>query len=213
MMLKRTALVAGLAVLAVAWAMLILGNKASFSIHMMVHMAVVAIAAPLLAAGITGTRFDLVAHSRFLTPLTASMIEMVIVWGWHSPAAREAAEGSNLMRMAEQASFLMAGLILWLSCLGGTTFERDTRRLAGTMGLLFTSMHMTLLGALLALSPRPLYGAGEVTCFGISLSAGQDQQIGAVVMLLVGAAVYLAGGVALLGRTLVAPPAEGRGGQ
>jgi cytochrome c oxidase assembly factor CtaG len=58
-------------------------------------------------------------------------------------------------------------------------------------------MHMTLLGALLSLSPCPLYGAGEVTCFGAVLDAGQDQQVGGVVMLLVGAVVYLAGGISL----------------
>ncbi len=63
-------------------------------------------------------------------------------------------------------------------------------------------MHMTLLGALLALSPRPLYGEGEVSCLGVTLSAGVDQQAGGVVMLLIGAAVYLASGVALLARTL-----------
>jgi putative membrane protein len=63
-------------------------------------------------------------------------------------------------------------------------------------------MHMTLPGTLLALSPRPLYGAGDVGCFGVTLSPVIDQQDGAAVMLLVGAAVYLAGGVSLLAGTL-----------
>ena len=62
---------------------------------------------------------------------------------------------------------------------------------------------------LLALSPRPLYGDGFVTCFGTTLSAGEDQQVGGVVMLMVGAAVYLAGGVTLLARTLNAPSPSG----
>jgi putative membrane protein len=66
-------------------------------------------------------------------------------------------------------------------------------------------MHMTLLGVLLALAPRPLYGQGEVTCLGLTLTARQDQELGGVLMLLVGAAVYLAGGVALLARLLAAP--------
>ncbi|MFD1746774.1 cytochrome c oxidase assembly protein [Rhizobium helianthi] len=202
MRFRKACLILGCLVLAAAWITLILGNKESFSIHMIVHMAVVAGAAPLLAAGLAGGRCDFVSRGRVLTPLLASMIELVVVWGWHSPAARDLAAGSALVRGLEQLSFLLAGLILWLSCLGGAGDEKESRRLAGTLGLLFTSMHMTLLGALLSLSPRPLYGDGEVTCFGVPLSAGQDQQIGAVVMLLIGAAVYLAGGVALLGRTL-----------
>lgn len=211
MRFRRISLLIGLLVLASAWMTLILGNKQSFSIHMIVHMAVVAGAAPLLAAGLAGGRYDFVSRSRILTPLMASIIELFVVWGWHSPAARELAEGSGLVRGLEQASFLIAGLVLWLSCLGGAGEEKDGRRLAGTLGLLFTSMHMTLLGALLSLSPRPLYGEGEVTCFGVPLTAGQDQQVGAVVMLLVGAAVYLAGGVALLGRTLNQPSPRASG--
>ena len=61
---------------------------------------------------------------------------------------------------------------------------------------------MTLLGALLALAPRPLYGDAAVTCLGVVLAPAVDQQVGGTVMLAVGAAVYLAGGLALMARTL-----------
>jgi putative membrane protein len=61
---------------------------------------------------------------------------------------------------------------------------------------------------LLALTPRPLYGTGEVSCFGVALSAQQDQELGGVVMLLVGAAVYLAGGLTLFARMLATPSRE-----
>src|SRR5690606_35959190 len=101
---------------------------------------------------------------------------------------------------AEQATFLAVGIRLW-----STAFDAPRERThaaSGAAALLLTSIHMTLLGALLALSPRPLYGAGEVTCFGIVLDAGQDQHIGGVVMLMIGAIVYLAGGLSLIGRLL-----------
>ena len=61
---------------------------------------------------------------------------------------------------------------------------------------------MTLLGALLALASRPLYGTGDVTCFGLVLGATEDQALGGVIMLMIGAAAYLVGGVLLLGRLL-----------
>jgi putative membrane protein len=206
---KRVMFGCGLLVLGAAWTLLVLENAASFSVHMITHMAVVAGAAPLLALSISGSRYDRVATSRILTPLTASLIELIVVWGWHLPALRALSESSVVFRVAEQACFLTAGLILWLSCFGGSGEARDERRLGGTLGLLFTTMHMTLLGALLALSPRPLYSDGFVTCFGTTLSAGEDQQVGGVVMLMVGAAVYLAGGVTLLARTLNAQSPSG----
>lgn len=201
--MKRVALIAGLVLLAILWSgILPFSDRASFSVHMVVHMGVVAGAAPLIALGISGTRFDFTMGSVWLTPLLASVFELFAVWGWHIPVMRALSENSILFAGLEQVVFLGAGLTLWLSCFGGAISGREERRLSGTFGLLFTSMHMTLLGALLTLSPRPLYGNGEVSCFGIPLTASADQQMGGVVMLLVGAVVYLAGGVSLLAGTL-----------
>jgi hypothetical protein len=82
--------------------------------------------------------------------------------------------------LIQQASFLVEGALIWDAC-----FRHNEGSLAGTIGLLFTCMHMTLLGVLLALAPRPLYGNGDVTCFGIFLPAAVDQQIGGIGMLMV----------------------------
>jgi len=214
--MKKAALVGGMVMVFVLWGILLpFADRSSFSVHMIAHMGVVAGAAPLIAIGLSGTRFDFSAGRLWLTPLTASLVELFAVWSWHIPAMRALSESSPLIAALEQAVFLAAGLSLWLSCLGGAATGREERRLAGTFGLLFTSMHMTLLGALLALSPRPLYGEGEVSCLGIMLSADVDQQAGGVIMLLVGAVVYLAGGVALLARTLndQVPEPSGRNGR
>ena len=53
-------------------------------------------------------------------------------------------------------------------------------------------MHMTLLGALLALAPRALYQ--HATHFP-GLTQLEDQHLGGAVMLIVGGASYLAGGL------------------
>jgi putative membrane protein len=209
--MKRAALIIGLLMLAIIWGgPLFAAGETSFTAHMMAHMGVVAIAAPLIAFGLAGTDWDFSRRSRLFSPLPASLLELVVVWAWHAPALRALAETSPVAAAAEQASFLVAGLILWLSCIGHSGHDRNERSATGAFGLLFTSVHMTLLGALLALTPRPLYGAGEVTCLGVTLSAGQDQALGGVVMLFVGAAVYLAGGLALLARLLAAQDARGR---
>lgn len=201
--MKRMSFLLGLIVLAILWCGPLLGAyRDSFASHMLAHMGVVAIAAPLLAIGITGSRFDLFSRSSVSVPVIASVVELFVVWLWHAPAMRALAERSLLITGAEQASFLIAGLFLWLSCLGHDRSDIAARSGAGAFGLLLTSVHMTLLGVLLALAPRPLYGFDDVTCLGITMSAQGDQQTGGVIMLAVGATVYLIGGVFLLGRLL-----------
>ncbi|TDK39591.1 cytochrome-c oxidase [Rhizobium deserti] len=210
--MRTSTLVLGFVLLLAFWFLLLpFADRAAFSVHMIAHMGVVAIAAPLIALGLSGTRLDYTADRTWLTPVLASVLELFAVWGWHVPVLRQLSEGSGLVAALEQIVFLGAGLTLWLSCLGGAASGREERRLAGTFGLLFTSMHMTLLGALLALSPRPLFGEGEVSCLGLTLTAAQDQQAGGVIMLLVGAVAYLAGGLALLAGTLNRPLQTGEG--
>lgn len=180
----------GAATLAAAWAgplPTLAGHL--FSAHMAMHMAVVAVAAPLLALGVDPARWPRL--DRLPAPLPASMIELVVVWVWHAPALRHAAHGSALVLAVEQASFLGAGLLLWLSVLG------RGRGAAGVVALLLTSVHMTLLGVLLTLATRPLYDR--------DVAALPDQQLGGILMLAVGGVVYLVGGLYLLAGLLRAP--------
>lgn len=195
------ALPAGLLVLLLAWGgpvWALLGP--SFTGGMVMHMAVVAIAAPLLAVGLGGGRFDLTRRvPRLASPLGASMLEFIAVWGWHMPGPHAAARGSLLFLVLEQLSFLLAGLLLWQASLGtGTRQTSQNSQAGGIVALLLTSMHMTLLGALLALAPRPLYD--HVACLGLTVL--EDQSLGGVVMLLVGGAAYLLGGLTLAARLL-----------
>jgi putative membrane protein len=181
-------LLAGLAALALIWTSPLLGpDRDSFTAHMLAHMGVVAIAAPLIALGLPRLRPPIGA-------VPASILELAVVWLWHAPALRAAAEVSPAVTALEQATFLAAGVLLWRASLAAGA--------AGAFALLLTSMHMTLLGALLSLTPRPLYGEGAVSCLGLSLAAGQDQALGGTLMLLIGAGVYLAGGLALMAGEL-----------
>lgn len=188
----------GLGALAAAWALPLGGLlPGPFSAHMLRHMLLVAVAAPLLAAALARSAPGLTLRmAASCPPILASLIELLLVWGWHAPVLHEAAQGGGLARAAEQASFLLAGFWLW-----GTAFARDEAgRLArapeGILALLLTATHMTLLGVLLALSPRLLFGHEA------HLS---DQELGGVVMLTVGGIAYLAGGLVLLAKLLRAP--------
>jgi putative membrane protein len=159
---------------------------------MTMHMLVVAVAAPLLALGAAGTRLDPARRwPGLFAPIPVSLVELVVVWVWHAPALHHAARSHGIAFIIEQATFLAAGLALWISVFGGDRPRSPNRTGAGIVALLLTSMHMTLLGALLALSPRALYAHG------IATHALDDQHLGGAIMLVVGGASYLAGGVAL----------------
>lgn len=200
--MRRLCFAAGLLLLAAIWLGPLLGAwRESFAAGMVAHMGVIAVAAPLLAIGLPA-RWRPGASMPASLPVLASLFELVAVWGWHAPAMRAAAESSTAATVAEQASFLAAGVFLWATSFAAPHERRHAA--VGAAALLLTSIHMTLLGALLALSPRPLYGTGEVTCFGTVLDASQDQQLGGVIMLMAGAVAYLAGGLALCAR-LISP--------
>lgn len=178
-------------------------SHTSFAAHMTMHMGVVAIAAPLLSLGVAGGRFDPVRRaSRVFSPLLASLVELVVVWAFHAPALHHLARHASGMRVIEQGMFLASGLFLWLSIFGGSAARREERLGEGVLALLLTSMHMTLLGALIALPNRVLF-AHESS--GAGASALEDQQLGGAIMLLVGGVVYLTGGLWLSARLLRAP--------
>ena len=149
-----------------------------FPAHMLRHMALVAVIPPLLIAGLPPIPAPPV--------LLAALIEFAAVWGWHAPALHEAAYFRPSIFVLEQASFLAAGLITWASAL------RAPEPLAGAGGMLLTSMHMTLLGALLILSPTALY----------AYCGPEEQQIGGMIMLGIGTPAYLLGGLWLIARAL-----------
>lgn len=200
--IQRGSLVCGLIVLGTVW----MGplpelSRQSFAAHMTMHMLVVAVAAPLVAFGMAGRRIDpLRERPQLFSPIVASVFEFVVVWAWHAPALHHAARHSTALLAVEQISFLVVGLLVWLASFGGRADQRRQRAPAGIAGLLLTSMHMTLLGVLLALAARPLYPhAGLVP---LRLTALQDQHLGGVLMLTFGGVAYLAGALVLLAGLL-----------
>jgi putative membrane protein len=201
--MRTAALLLGLVTLAVTW----LGPlpalaAADFSAHMTMHMSVVAIAAPLVALGIAGSRFDPVYRVSWLfKAIPISLVELMVVWAWHTPALHHAARHSAAGLVLEQGTFLASGLLVWIASVGGAPDDRD-RQASGVVALLLTSMHMTLLGALIALSPRPLFGHGVAEDVALA-----QQHLGGAIMLLVGGVVYLAGGIWLSARILRRPAA------
>jgi putative membrane protein len=201
-LMRTVSLVTGLLVLAVAWGLLPFVVPKAFYAHMIMHMGVVAVAAPLIAIGIAGSKWDpVVGYSDWFPPIPISLVELVVVWAWHAPALHHLARHTVLGTIVEQSMFLACGLMLWLSAFGGSRSLEANRCATGVIGLLLTMMHMVLLGALLALSPRPLYDHPHSHSHA-GLSPLEDQHLGGAIMLIGGGVSYLFGGLWLSFRLL-----------
>lgn len=175
-------------------------SRTAFSAHMLLHLGIVALAAPLLAAGLAraGVCLDGVRNIRGWAALAFSM-EMLVVWGWHVPALHEAAARQVSVFVIQQISFLAVGLAVWL-----LAFAIRSREAMGAIivGFFLSFVHMTMLGVLLLIAPKLIYPAD--LCLGaFGFEQLEDQRFGGVLMAAWGGLVYMLGGVALTARLLL----------
>ena len=139
--MKRLAFVAGLMLLAMIWVGPLLDTwRSSFTAGMVAHMGVIAIAAPLLAIGLPDSWRPGPAMPLTI-PAIASLLELIVVWGWHAPSMRTLAEDSIVGTIVEQASFVTAGILLWVTAFAAP--EAPKHAAVGAGALFLTSLHMT----------------------------------------------------------------------
>ncbi|MBP0483998.1 cytochrome c oxidase assembly protein [Sagittula salina] len=176
----------GLALLAALWLTLPGLAAGSMVLHMVLHLGVTAVGPALLAPAMP-------VRVGPMGLALAAMAEMVVVWGWHLPSLHLWARMTSAGFLFEQASFLAVGLLLWAMVRGAGAF-------GGAVVLMGTVMHMTLLGALIGLAPRSLWG--DICAGHLGLTALQEQQVAGVLMAGGGGALYLAAALARLGRAV-----------
>jgi cytochrome c oxidase assembly factor CtaG len=131
---------------------------------------------------------------RHLTePVTATVIQAVVMWAWHAPALFDLALAHDGWHVAQHVSFIVSSLIFWTAML-------DTRRggyLVSAACLFVTSLVEGALGALMSLAPSPWYSAyAMMGMSGIGLDPTTDQQLAGLIMWIPGGLVH---GLAALG--------------
>lgn len=184
-----------------------------FSMHMVQHELLMVVAAPLfvvarpLEAWTWGLprawRAPLAAAGRWkpaaalwralTAPVGAWLFHAAAVWGWHIPVLFDMALHHEGWHALQHATFLASALAFWWSVVNP---RADTGG-AGLASAFTTMLHTGALGALLTFAPRPWYGLGEgPTRWG--LTALEDQQLGGLVMWVLGGLPYLLAGLALV---------------
>lgn len=161
-------------------------TSALFSARAVHHIALTALAAPLLALALPPRRVP--GGWGVWTGIHAATF-----WLWHAPAAYEAALSSHGIYWAMQLSLVLTALALWRAV-------RAAPVTGAIAALLATMVQMGLLGALLTCSTAPFYAPHYLAPFEWGLTPLEDQQLAGLIMWAPGAGLYLAAALALLGR-------------
>lgn len=189
------------------------------SAHMVQHVLLLLVAAPLLAlsapsstllrgsplalrraSGRWRRRLGLThRHLRALShPVAVSLLHIATVWFWHAAVPYGAALDSHALHVLEHATFLVTGLLFWRVVLGG-------RRGLGTVSpgfavlLVFAmALQSTFLSALLTFARTPWYAGYTATTAPWGLDPLADQQLAGVIMWIPAGMIYLAVALALI---------------
>ncbi len=197
-------------------------SGALFSAHMLQHIVLVGIAAPLLALGFPlgplllglpahwdqrvgrwwqGQRWLQTVWQALTHPLVAWTVQAVTLWLWHIPTLYQQALTHEWLHAVEHLSFVATALLFWW-----IVVDRSRRPQANpllTIGLLFgTALHSGLLGVLITFARQPWYPLYTITGAAWGLTALSDQQLAGVLMWVPTGFVYLGGALTVLYRTL-----------
>jgi putative membrane protein len=200
-------------------------GSALLSAHMVQHLLLIAVAAPLLVLGQpTITLLWALPERRrrqlgrwwhrapglrsiwalLCLPLVAWLLHSAALWAWHAPPLYQAALDAPMLHGAEHLSFLGTALLFWWTVLapgraGAPTIE--SRRAAyglGALSIFALTLQSGLLGALMTFAPSPWYPAyaGRTAPWG--LAPLEDQQLAGLLMWVPGGMIYAAVALGLL---------------
>ena len=203
-------------------------GERSFAAHMLEHELLMLVAAPMLVmarpvatalwalphdwriAWANAGRHGVVAAPwRVLTtPIVATLLQAVVLWLWHAPAAFDLALANPAWHIVQHVCFLVSALLFWWAML-----MARPQRLGVSVGcLFFTATVSGALGALMAFSRGPWYaGYSQLGLDAFGMSPTEDQQLAGLLMWVPGGLVHAGAGIALLARGLVSDTARRSG--
>ncbi|GAA5534186.1 cytochrome c oxidase assembly protein [Deinococcus aluminii] len=211
-MWRTVAFFAGIAVLAVA--LLGLDGQAdeSFTWHMVQHLLLITLAAPLLVLGtplyvlawaaplawrrafahLWNRRPALRRAVGWLThPVVVWVLATAVFWAWHVPAFYEAAVRNPGLHALEHLSFLLTNALFWWALLQPPG-RRALARGAAVVSLFGAALQGSLLGVLLAFARTPLYPDYAQKALAEGRNPLADQQLAGLVMWVPSGVVYVA---------------------
>jgi putative membrane protein len=194
-----------------------------FSAHMLQHVLLIGVAAPLAILGApllpfiwclphdarvaVGHAWNTTGMRRgaavLVMPLTAWALHTVALWSWHLPGPYSAALASAPIHALEHSCFYLTALLMWWVAL------KPLRGHGGIGGALFvllgTMAQSGALGAILTFSGTPWYYSQSAGAALWHLTALEDQQLAGLIMWIPAGFVYLVALLAVLRRVFDVP--------
>lgn len=152
----------------------LLANPGSFSQHMALHILLMNLVAPILAA-LANSRWHAVGRQRGVCAIAAAAIaHMSVLFFWHLPPAMALAMARPAVASVMQLTLVGAAFCFWY-----VVFQHARAYIWRALAaLLITGKLYCLLAALLVFAPRVVYTAGAAN-MSISLA---DQQLAGLMM-------------------------------
>jgi cytochrome c oxidase assembly factor CtaG len=133
----------------------------------------------------------------------ATVIHGAVLWLWHVPTVFDAAVTHDGLHRLQHLSFFLSALWFWWTVLWASS------RAAATWHLFVTMMHMSVLGALMALAPRVLYSVQTSHAAAYGLTPLEDQQLAGLLMWVPAGTVYAGAAMAMAALAIAQ---SGKGG-
>ena len=172
------------------------------STHMLTHLMVMNALVPLAVYALA--RHGLVPSMWRLWPW-ATTAQLVMLWGWHSPAALTAAMQDASLMLLMQVSLAGVAALFWMSI--ASMPQRESWR--APLALLITGKLFCLLGALLVFAPNLLF-AGTPMVASYATGSLADQHMAGMIMLVACPISYVTAGIMLASRWFFSLEDRGR---
>jgi len=178
------------------------------SAHMVQHMTIMTIAAPLIARGSPGLllglglppvglsilrKFRRLIRSLFGRPdknlVVCWMVYAAVMWTWHYPLFYESALQFPLNHDLQHLSFFLVAMLFWQPIVD--PFFRPRKNKGAEIFYLFTTtLHATILGVFMTIAPVAWYLHYEGLSELWNLSVLEDQQLAGLIMWMPACAAY-----------------------
>lgn len=187
------------------------------SAHMVQHMLLMVVAAPLFVVGSpefvlswglaprwrrVAVRWRRALNTELLSrPLLPWMLYAGDLWIWHLPSAYQAALVDPLVHDVQHLSFFIASCLFWRMLLDPLR-RRRLHPLTAVTILFTTSLHAMLLGIFMALSPVVWYEIYSARSMVWGLTPLEDQQLAGLIMWMPACLIYPASAAVAMGTWL-----------